>query len=400
MPDAPTFGLAPLVAPLAADRFLAEHWPARHLVSRGPVERFAPLLEIPELADVEALARVYHDRVPVWFSSALCRDRLDQVYGTRFAARDALVLYRAGATLFFEKVDRWVAPLRPLARALERELSLAPGSVYVSAFASPGGVGSAAHFDPDLNFSVQLRGRKRWWIARNAHVAEPTAGYSVLEGGTPESDELRGYCPGPLPREMPNGAEQIDMEPGTALFLPRGTWHATEAVGEESFALVFAINPVTWAQLVATHLVRRLCAEPRWREHVHGIGGERPHLAAARARLRELIAALPSALADLDPDAMLDELAGTSRWYRRVPAPARLERQRPGAPEPWVLVVDGDEVRRELWLAEGHAAACAWTLDRQQPFCPPDLAAATSIDLDDAAAVLDTLVDLGVLATA
>ena len=55
----------------------------------------------------------------------------------------------------------------------------------ISAFASKRGHGLKAHYDQNDNFVCQARGSKRWRIAKNVHVVNPTVGYTVGEKPTP-----------------------------------------------------------------------------------------------------------------------------------------------------------------------------------------------------------------------
>lgn len=297
----------------SAATFLAEHWPTRALVHHGPPERLAPLLEAPALASPTALGHAYGEGVVVWFGGALASTPLRELYGRRFAPLDALALHHAGATLFFERVDRWVPALVPLCRALERALGLLRGSVYCSAFASPAQGSSLPHFDPDLNLSIQLAGRKRWRVAPNRHVVDPTRGYSILHEPHEIDPELARCLRAPLPRQLPDDALTAQLEPGSVIFVPRGHWHATETL-EASFALVFVAAPKTWLDLALATLRAELVGDPRWR-------------ATARdddAALHERAAALRERAAELAAPQWRAALGRLDPWFRRRAA-VRLE---------------------------------------------------------------------------
>src|SRR5690606_26682555 len=73
-------------------------------------------------------------------------------------------------TLYFEELPA----LRAFADAVARDLNVPTATVVASAFFSRAGGRTRMHFDGNENFTIQLRGRKRWRTARNTHVSRPT----------------------------------------------------------------------------------------------------------------------------------------------------------------------------------------------------------------------------------
>src|SRR5258708_39142562 len=64
----------------------------------------------------------------------------------------------------------------------------------------------------------------------------------------------------------------VDLEPGTLLYVPRGTVHHTGA-GEPSWSLNLSYCPSMWLDLLREGLQERLAASPRRRGLVAGAGG-------------------------------------------------------------------------------------------------------------------------------
>ncbi len=389
-----TISLARLVHPLPVDQFLEEHWPDRPYVTHGPLERFPELAEMPELQGPEAMAKAYLDRIPVWFPRQATRDEIGRsAYGTYFDPKDALNLYRAGATLFFQRVDTFVPAARAMARRLERELGFAPGKTFCSVFASRQGGGALPHFDSELNFAVQLRGRKRWQLAQNEHVRWPPAGYGVIDEAIPDS--LRASLRRPLPRRMPVKRWTVDLEPGSVLYFPPGAWHATES-GEASFHVVFGIWPTSWAELVIRELRLALLAHERWREPVSGVVGARRPRRAGQRRLEELLEELPAIAAALRAGDLLDQQRGQRVYRRNAAARVRLERA-PGAAE-WLLAVEVEDERAEISITPDLIPLVRWVLRRRRPFRQLDaLAAAPFVPLEELSGMLETLVETNAL---
>lgn len=95
-------------------------------------------------------------------------------------------------------------------------------------YATPDGKGTAAHFDQNINFVLQLQGTKTWWLAPNTHVENPTQRFTI---GQPLDPELASYVEREMPSEMPGLLEgnclKVVLRPGSMLFVPRGYWHRT-----------------------------------------------------------------------------------------------------------------------------------------------------------------------------
>jgi 50S ribosomal protein L16 3-hydroxylase len=68
-----------------------------------------------------------------------------------------------------------------------------------------------------------------------------------------------------MPFEMPEDALSFELKPGSMLFVPRGSWHSTEAEGD-ALALNFTFTAPTWLDLFAAALRSRLALSPEWRE--------------------------------------------------------------------------------------------------------------------------------------
>ena len=60
------FGLASLIQPLGASRFLNDYWPKKHFVAHGSLDQLRPLHELPELKDLDSLIRCSPSGVRVW----------------------------------------------------------------------------------------------------------------------------------------------------------------------------------------------------------------------------------------------------------------------------------------------------------------------------------------------
>ncbi|WP_050434055.1 JmjC domain-containing protein [Chondromyces crocatus] len=275
-----------LIRPASLDDFReGDAWRYPQL-DRGPLTRFPELLAIPELFDLSRLAAVYNEPVPVWMPARWLKSAAHRgLYGTFFEPESALRLHRLGATLFFPNVERFLPVVRPLLARLERDLGVVEvhkKSVF-NVFASAPGAGAVAHFDPEINFAVQLKGKKRWWISDNTQIQFAPSAYSVIDTDATMSPALRiAWGSAPRPKRLPGKPRVIDVDEGSALYFPAGCWHKTKTL-EESIHVVLAIWPKSWLGVLSSRL--RASFPQR-------VGGTPVQAARLSERVAERIAAL------------------------------------------------------------------------------------------------------------
>jgi lysine-specific demethylase/histidyl-hydroxylase NO66 len=153
------------------------------------------------------------------------------------AADDKVLAAMAdGATLVLQALHRTWPPLVEFGSDLAGELG---HPVQINAYITPPeNQGFAPHYDVHDVFVLQVSGRKRWTI--HAPVVE-----APLDNQPWES--VRGQVAGRAAE-----APLIDtvLEPGDALYLPRGTIHSALAQGDTSIHLTVGVHPVTRYQLV------------------------------------------------------------------------------------------------------------------------------------------------------
>ena len=293
-------GLCALLNLSSPSEFLDSYWPDRFCLLRGPVERLAGLAD-NGLDEIIAMEK-HHTRAN--FRTLEGRSRLMPV-----EPGQEKKLYETGFTLYFHSLDsprlsEWTA-------ALDEELGLVPGATRVSAFASRRGLGLKAHYDANVNFVCQAAGVKRWRIAPNTHVKNPTVGYAV--GNTP-SPQQAAEAPDGFPGEMPRPFETVDMEPGTVMFLPRGTWHDTETIESASLHFNIQCGLATWKDLMEFLILgTTVLHEERFREPVLGLLCDRarhPELEAElKARLRTLVDLVDAVEIEIDRKALYHYVA-------------------------------------------------------------------------------------------
>jgi ribosomal protein L16 Arg81 hydroxylase len=148
------------------------------------------------------------------------------------------------------------------------------------------------HFDDHEVIVVQLAGRKTWRIAKNNTLTNPTSnsGPSLVE-------EVARYASKSSVKRMPAGST-VEMAPGSALFLPRGYWHTTDA-REPSISLTFGFRTPCWAELLRDFLGQRLVEHADWREPAWNVWEKHSVNADAERRWRELCEGLVPLLSSI-----------------------------------------------------------------------------------------------------
>lgn len=206
-----------------------------------------------------------------------------------------LQLFADGYTVVLQGLHRLWPPIIDFVGRLAAELGHpCQANAYIT---PPSACGFSAHYDVHDVFVLQLTGTKRWTVHRPVHPA-PLRSQPWHQHAAAVAEAAR---------EPP----LIDtvLEPGDALYLPRGYLHSASALGDTSAHLTIGVHTVTRFALVDA-----LCA-----------------LVAGDERLRE---SLPLGIDTADPDQLAPHLGTVvdvlTEALRRVPAQdvARAVRER------------------------------------------------------------------------
>jgi hypothetical protein len=200
-------------------------WPSEYVIGSG-TPALPEALTTGEASTIEALSSSH--RGPL--SAVGPRGRNTSQF--RIQAR-AIDLYKNGLTVFFDKVEESFPEVQEWLHAIEEEIGIPAGCVRASIFASPGEHrGLEPHYDGDAVIIAPLRGTKRVELANPSTPHAPSQynpGYRLL------AEDLSA-APDHIPSLGPENPKLVELEPGMALFMPAGCWHATEHL-EESLSL-------------------------------------------------------------------------------------------------------------------------------------------------------------------
>ena len=240
------------VSTAAVDEFGAAHWGRAPLLSRAAElpgafdDLFGPDV-VDELVSRRGLRtpflRMARD------GSVLSPSRFTRGGGAGAGAPDqvaddkVLALLGDGATLVLQGLHRTHPPIIDFANELSAELG---HPVQVNAYITPPqNRGFAAHYDVHDVFVLQITGTKQWQI----HAP-------VLDDPLPDQP-WENYKDEVAARAAEPPLIDTALEPGDALYLPRGYLHAATALGDFTIHLTVGVHPITRQRLVREVLARR-----------------------------------------------------------------------------------------------------------------------------------------------
>jgi hypothetical protein len=205
-----------------------------------------------------------------------------------------LARFDEGATVVLQSLQRWWPPLTRFCRSLEAELGHA---VQANAYLTPAGcAGLAPHHDTHDVFVLQVHGTKHW-VLREPLVQDPLARQRSAHEAAAHQPVL----------------EELDLEPGDCLYLPRGTIHSAAAQRGASLHLTVGVLATTVTDL-ARRILDHLEADPALRRALPV--GYAQDARSARAAVGDVAATLIRALEALDVEAVAGELVASSARRR------------------------------------------------------------------------------------
>lgn len=298
---------ADFIAPLSLQQFFATHWPSTPYMGPPGAPPEALLEAVPELNEPERILETFTHTVSLL--------RRNGPHARVPRGEDALPMYRAGFTCYMRHVERDFPGLKDLIADASDRLGLPRTAMSCEIFCSTGTSGVPMHSDFDVNFALLLSGSKRWRLSPNESIENQTA--MCFARGRKQADERQlDYAHAPFPEHMPDDAQEVTMEAGGLLFLPRGWWHETYSTGA-CMQLNLVVKGPHWARVFTSALEGTLLAAPDWREFAYGVSassGKEQQVAVAR--LTGLIAQLQESLVGMEPHILAEELIASFRGIR------------------------------------------------------------------------------------
>ncbi|MFF5083832.1 cupin domain-containing protein [Actinoplanes sp. NPDC000266] len=213
-------------------------------------------------------------------------------------------LYAEGATLVLQGLHRLWPPLIDYSRRLGAELRR---PLQVNAYLTPPqSQGFSTHYDTHDVFVLQVDGTKRWRLHEPV-LADPLE--KQAWGG--RADEVGATAEG-------EPAHDILLEPGDALYLPRGWLHSAEAQGARSLHLTIGVRAMTRYAMVE-ELLGLALDDARLRATLpYGVDVSDPE--AIEPELTETVEALRDWLSTVEPAQVAERLRARD-WPSARPEP-------------------------------------------------------------------------------
>jgi hypothetical protein len=297
----------------AGDRFAAQYWGRAPLLSRradlgGDFGDLLCAAAVDELVSRRGLRtpflRMAKDGSVLPATRFTRGGGAGASIGDQAADDKVLAALGDGATLVLQALHRTWPPLVEFGTRLAAELG---HPVQINAYITPPqNQGFAPHYDVHDVFVLQVAGRKRWTIH------EP-----VVEAPL-DNQPWEQYRDQVAARAAEPPLIDAVLEPGDALYLPRGTIHSAMAQGETSIHLTVGVHPISRYQLVR-HLLELAQDDPALRTSLPmGVDLSDPTVLAGE--LAGTLAALHTRLDDI-PAADLARRVGSNLMQRTRPEP-------------------------------------------------------------------------------
>lgn len=249
--------LEALFFPMPRAEFLDHYQNNTPVVAHGRLKQIGELAELPFLKSLESLLSIWPSHVNAYLPGIS-----DEANSTRVEPSQAKQLFQEGSGLYFDDPNKVSPLIGQWLEAIREDLGLSALTYSRSLiYAIGGNRGTSPHFDQNINLILQISGTKKWKIAPNTYVENPMTRHTL---GLDVDPELERYAKGAMPKALSEDATEFILEPGSVLFLPRGSWHGTEAT-TDALSLNFTYSAPTWIDIFTSALRERLIQSSEWR---------------------------------------------------------------------------------------------------------------------------------------
>jgi 50S ribosomal protein L16 3-hydroxylase len=300
-------GLQSLVDPIRPEQFISEYWCIRHLLVHQSIS--SRDIFAKALADLHIKDMLRYADEPVIVMHTTTDGRYK---GSPVSKLQAFAFFESGMALYFN-LSSSLQNAREWTKTLASDLGQVESRCKASLFITPAGWTTEEHFDPNENFTIQLRGRKRWNIAPNDLIKHPVDRFTCSDTISSRMSTYYAY----ETLAPPKVCCSQEMDPGSMLYVPRGYWHSVESL-TESVSLNFCIMPETWVSFLMPVIERLLLTNADLREVATGVAGVDGLRRMAFHKLKRILPVVSRLVADMCPEQMFPEInAGPAQ----LPAP-------------------------------------------------------------------------------
>lgn len=301
--------LSKLIYPMTTSEFFQDIYRKKALaICNSRLSRFRPLIRkyLYNLSVQDLLENTASDSISVWVvdkdTSKISSFKTDDT-------KIALTCYQSGAALYFRSSEAFQDFI--VSRA-SKDLNMQAFSNYgdgmtrgeVEIFIAKQGHFTNVHFDFQENFTLQLKGQKKWYL--KSGISSPVRGFTphYAESGNVDEQlklhQLSNYTLESIDNLSECTAEVL-LKPGDVFYHPAGIYHAVEC-SEESISINLSLSAVNNLDILFSSIKQDLLRDHDFRSHFQASSREE-----AVSQFQTLKKRLNDALDKLDPISMFPE---------------------------------------------------------------------------------------------
>lgn len=178
---------------------------------------------------------------------------------------NAIELYEAGYMVHHTGLVKVSAELRDWLWTFSPRIGIPTNRIRVQSWAAKKDRGIQWHFDPVDQIHFQISGQKHLWLL---YVDETR--YADMWDKLDEPKLVRRYFDSIGVYGDVELARQVTLGPGSLTVLPRGVWHRSIVVSEESFAVSMALDAPSIASAIGENVAQNLRTRMSYKAPVIG----------------------------------------------------------------------------------------------------------------------------------
>jgi len=287
-----------LIYPLDFSKFEKEYWEQKPLfIERGDKDYYQSLISLEDVDTLLDLARptgaslrVVKNQEPLPANKYENPDgslNLNQIY----------VAYADGYTIVVNEVERFWKPIREFCQHLQLFFNC---KVVANMYLTPKGQKALLpHYDTHDVYAIQIHGKKHW------KLYDPEYATPILNSFQPI-----------FQREHLRNCQDVVVNAGDVLYVPRGVPHEAISMEESSLHLTIGVYPVQWMDLLSKAIYHAALTnlEVRRALPIGFLNNNNPELISAK--FQELTAQI---LPKLSAEISLNLIAEEFRMAQRLP---------------------------------------------------------------------------------
>lgn len=287
-----------LIHPVTPAEFFERYWEENYLfLSRKEPDRYRSLFSFPDIDRCIHAARDTSRNVLSIVPPPGSGRSQQNLRGIDLSPKRLYSAFHGGDTISIQAAERLWAPLANFSASIADALSAVVGvNIYMTPANSQG---FNVHFDTHEVFVVQVEGSKRWFVYERYHD-------SPVESGNARQYVRKQAQPKPTEEEVL--LEEILLEEGDVLYLPRGFPHKAKTSGEPSIHLTLGVHTMYWMDMLKAAVEVVAEQDHRFRRSLPPGFTHDPEVTATMSKtFGELVAALHESI-DATGERVIDEV--------------------------------------------------------------------------------------------